>query len=236
MDIEANKATVSRLRGHLTRSIQNFKEECEINGDIIEAYRKVNAKISKLEDLLEEMGEKDGFPENYVQHELDNIVEKARWVKEMFKNATTETQVGTEGNNLDLQATITTGQIKQSIPKNNIKKPHELDDNATLKAYEEWKSKIRDFFTLSGMDQMDEKIRVTTLRAYLNPNMHKILQYSIGIKDNHNSTLEEVFDALRKFIRSKRNILLDKIDFERCRQRDGEDFETFFYQRTTSKY
>ena len=92
MDVEANKATVARLKGHLTRSIQNFKEECEINGDIIEAYRKVNAKISKLEDLLEEMGEKDGFPENYVQHELDNIVEKARSVKEMFKNATTETQ------------------------------------------------------------------------------------------------------------------------------------------------
>ena len=69
MDLEANKATVSRLKGHITRTIQNFKEECEINGDINEAYRKVNAKISKLEDLLEEMGEKDGFPENYVQNE-----------------------------------------------------------------------------------------------------------------------------------------------------------------------
>ena len=149
MDLEASKATVSRLKGHLTRAIQNLKEECEINGDINEAYRKVNAKISKLEDLLEEMGEKDGFPENYVQHKLDNIVEKAKSVKEMFKNATTETQIETEGNNLDLQAAITTGQIKQSIPKNNIKKPHELDDNATLKAYEEWKSKMKDFFTLS---------------------------------------------------------------------------------------
>ena len=118
---------------------------------------------------------------------------------------------GIEGNNLDLPATITTGQIKQSIPKNNIKKPHELDDNATLKAYEEWKSKIKDFFTLSGMDQMDEKIRVTTLLAYLTPNMHKILQYSIGIKDNHNTTLEEVFDAIRKFIRSKRKFCLIKL-------------------------
>ena len=58
--------------------------------------------------------------------------------------------------------------------------------------------------------------------------MHKILQYSIGIKDDDNSTLEEVFAALKKFIRSKRNILLDKVDFERCRQREGEDFETFF--------
>ena len=44
---------------------------------------------------------------------------------------------GTEGNDLDLQATIPTGQTKQSISKNNIKKPHELDDNATLKSYEE---------------------------------------------------------------------------------------------------
>ena len=81
MDLEANKATVSRLKGHLTRAIQNFKEECEINGDINEAYKKVNAKISKLEDLLEEMGEKDGFPENYVQKELDDVVKRQEWSK-----------------------------------------------------------------------------------------------------------------------------------------------------------
>ena len=78
----------------------------------------------------------------------------------MFKNAiTVNLQIGTVGNNnLDLQTTIPTGQTKHSIPKSNIKKTPELDDNAAnLKIYEEWRSKIKDFFTLNGMDTMDEK-------------------------------------------------------------------------------
>ena len=140
MDIEQAKASIARFKGHLTRAIDNLKKEIAINGDMANAYHKVNAKVDRLEEYLENLGEKATLPEEDVEQELQMLIEKADLAKDMFKNATTaETQVGIEGNNLDLQATIPTGQTKQSIPKNNIKKPHELDDNATLKTYEEWK-------------------------------------------------------------------------------------------------
>ena len=84
------------------------------------------------------------------------------------------------------------------------------------------------YFTLTGMDECEEKIKVTALRSFLSINTHKILQFSIGIKDEEEMELEEIFHALRKFIRSKRNILLDRIEFERCGQFEGEDFESYF--------
>ena len=63
------------------------------------------------------------------------------------------------------------------------------------------------------------------MRSFLSINTHKFLQFSIGIKDEQEMELEEIFHALRKFIRSKRNILLDRVEFERWRQIEGEDFE-----------
>ena len=58
--------------------------------------------------------------------------------------------------------------------------------------------------------------------------MHNILQYSIGIRNEEDRSMEEVLEAIRKFIRSKRNILLDRVEFEKYKQKDGEDFESFY--------
>ena len=66
------------------------------------------------------------------------------------------------------------------------------------------------------------------MRSFLSINTHKILQFSIGINDEEEIELETIFHAVKKFIRSKRNILLDRVEFERCKQREGEDFESFF--------
>ena len=58
--------------------------------------------------------------------------------------------------------------------------------------------------------------------------MHNILQFSIGIRDDDERTMVEVLEAVRKFIRSKRNVLLDRVEFERHKQKEDEDFESFY--------
>ena len=85
-----------------------------------------------------------------------------------------------------------------------------------------------DYFVLAGTNEWEEKIKITAMRSFLSIETHKVLQYSIGIKDEQEMELEEIFNALKKFIRSKRNILLDRVEFERCRQKENEDFESFY--------
>ena len=114
------------------------------------------------------------------------------------------------------------------IPKQNFKKPNELEEQATLKDFDEWKKKLMDYYTLTGIDKCDDKVKVTTLRSYLSKHMHNILEFSIGIRDEDETTMDDVLEAIRKFIRSRRNVLLDRVEFERCRQKEGEDFESFY--------
>ena len=87
------------------------------------------------------------------------------------------------------------------IPKQNFKKPNELEEQATLKDFEEWKSKLLDYYTLTGIDTCDDKVKVTTLRSYLSKHMHNILQFSIGIRDDDERSMDNVLEAIRKFIR-----------------------------------
>ena len=114
------------------------------------------------------------------------------------------------------------------IPKQNFKKPSELEEQATLKDFDEWKKKLMDYYTLTGIDKCDDKVKVTTLRSYLSKQIHNILEFSIDIKDENQTTMDDVLDAIRKFIRSRRNVLLDRVEFERYRQKEGEDFESFY--------
>ena len=66
MDIEQAKASIARFKGHLTRAIDNLKKVIAINGDIANAYHKVNAKVDRLEEYLENLGEKATIPEENV--------------------------------------------------------------------------------------------------------------------------------------------------------------------------
>ena len=60
------------------------------------------------------------------------------------------------------------------IPKQNFKNLSELEENASLKDLEEWREKLYDYFTLTGINQCEEKVKVTSLRSYLSPHTHKI--------------------------------------------------------------
>ena len=44
------------------------------------------------------------------------------------------------------------------IPKQNFKKPNKLEEHATLKDFEDWKGKLNDYYTLTGIDKFDDKV------------------------------------------------------------------------------
>ena len=89
-----------------------------------------------------------------------------------------------------------------SIPKQNFKKPNKLEEQATLKDFDEWKKKLMDYYTLTGIDKCEDKVKVTTLRSYLSKHMHNFLEVSIGIRDEAETTMDDVLEKTRKFIRS----------------------------------
>ncbi len=67
-----------------------------------------------------------------------------------------------------------------------------------MKDFDEWKKKLMDYYTLTGIDKCDDKVKVTTLRSYLSKHMHNILEFSIDIRDEDETTMDDVLDAIKK--------------------------------------
>ena len=191
---------------------------------IEKGYEEANAKLKKVESHLEDIEALDGVDDEWLSGEYQNIEDCENALIEMTKQ--NEVFLIDDGFQEDAGNVPTTGVSR--IPKQNFKKPSELEEQATLKDFDEWKKKLMDYYTLTGIDKCDEKVKVTTLRSYLSKHMHNILEFSIGIKDEDETTMDDVLNAIKKFIRSKRNVLLDRVEFERYRQKEGEDFESFY--------
>ena len=178
--------------------------------EIIEdGYKEAKAKFKKVESHLEYMGALDGIDDDWLSGELQCVEDCENTLNEMIRQG--EELVG-DVLQEDAGNVPTTGVSR--IPKHNFKKPNKLEEQATLKDFDEWKKKLIDYYKPTGIDKCDDKVKVTTLRSYLNTHMHNILEFSIGIRDEDEATMDDVLEANRKFISSKRNVLLHRVEFE----------------------
>ena len=111
--------------------------------------------------------------------------------------------------------------------KNVHKKPIEMQSDISLKDFEIWKRKFKDYLVLTGLNDAPRETQIATLRGFLSSDMYDKLRISVGVEDDTNLDVEQILELLRKFIRSKRNIALDRVLFDQRKQLEGEDFETF---------
>ena len=111
--------------------------------------------------------------------------------------------------------------------KNVHKKPVELESDISLKDFETWRRKFTDYLVLTGLSEASKSTQVATLRGFLSSDMYDKLRISIGVEYDTDMDAEQILESIRKFIRSKRNIALDRVLFEQRKQLEGEDFESF---------
>ena len=159
-EIEKAKATCARLKGHFTRAKNSLSMKLEArNGlHIIEkAYEEAIARLQKVESHLMEMENLDGIDEEWISCEFQGVEECNKALIEMSSQQEGSVMDDVfRGVNENLPGTGV-----NRIPKQNFKKPNELEEHATLKDFEEWKCKILDYYTLTGIDKCDEKVKVT---------------------------------------------------------------------------
>ena len=103
-----------------------------------------------------------------------------------------------------------------------------MDTDISLKDFEIWKRKFSDYLVLSGIKEASRQTQVAILRGFLTADMYSKLRISVGIEDDTEKNVDEILESIKKFIRSKRNIALDRVEFEQRKQMESEDFETFF--------
>ena len=80
---------------------------------------------------------------------------------------------------------------------------------------------------MTAINEAPRQAQVAALRGFLSSDMYDKLRIYVGVEDDTDLNVEQILEILRKFIRSKRNIALDRVLFEQRKQPEGEDFESF---------
>ena len=90
----------------------------------------------------------------------------------------------------------------------------ELESDISLKDFETWRRKFSDYLALTGLSEASKLTQVATLRGFLSSDMYDKLRISIGVEDDTDLDAEQILESIRNFIRSKRNIALNRVLFE----------------------
>ena len=91
-----------------------------------------------------------------------------------------------------------------------------------IEDFEIWRRNISVYLALTVLNQAPRQTQVATLRGFLSSDMYSKLRIAAGVEDDTDMELEQIREALRKSISSKRNIALDRTQFEERKQLEGE--------------
>ena len=106
--------------------------------------------------------------------------------------------------------------------------PEQMPADITLRDLSAWRRSWDDFAELEQLDRLPVSQQRAMLRTNLTVEMRAVLQLAIGIDTDDASSVSEIVDAIQGYVRSKRNVTLDRVALEERRQEEGETFDEYY--------
>ena len=103
--------------------------------------------------------------------------------------------------------------------------PEKLGRDVSLRTFKSWRLAWKDYATLARLNKLSTQEQIACLRTCLTEEMRATLEHVIG---EESSNPEDVLDKIEEYLRSQRNVALDRVLFEERRQEEGESFDNFF--------
>jgi hypothetical protein len=103
-----------------------------------------------------------------------------------------------------------------------------LHGDASLSQLRTWRNRWNDFCQLSQLSTYPANEQMAAFRMVLDPAMQQIVEVALGIYSATLLSPTDVLDQINTYIRSKRNIALDRVAFEDCRQSNSETYDDFY--------
>lgn len=89
-----------------------------------------------------------------------------------------------------------------------------------------WRNRWDDYAALNHLSSYPATEQMAELRMCLDPSMQQVVEIMVGISPA-TPTTPEVLDRIGNHVREKRNVALDRVAFEDCRQGSVESFDEF---------
>ncbi len=103
--------------------------------------------------------------------------------------------------------------------------PEKLTPETSVAKLKAWRKAWTDYASMCKIEDMKLDEQQALFRSSLSMDMRNILEERIGVQDKQ--TPEEILDEIERYIRKKRSVLLDIVQFENRKQKSGEDFDSY---------
>lgn len=108
-----------------------------------------------------------------------------------------------------------------------------LHGDASLAQLRSWRNRWNDFCHLNQMNAYPVNEQMAAFRMALDPAMQQVVEVALGILPTSPLSPSDVIDRITDHVRSKRNIALDRVAFDECRQHTSESFDDFYIRLRT---
>ena len=105
--------------------------------------------------------------------------------------------------------------------------PSKLLPDATFTAFKHWKRGWEDFSLTAGITALPQDHQIAYLRQALSTDMQCILRNNIGVEDDSSLPVDDIVVKIEDYFKSQRNQALRRLNYNRCRQNQGEDIMPF---------
>ena len=126
------------------------------------------------------------------------------------------------------QISRSNGSSVQKKPTNASPAPR-LNANCSLREFSSWKLKWADYCLLNNVEKLELKEQKAVFRSLLSDEWYRVIQFVLQIKlDDESITNNEIINEMQAYLRSQRNVVLDRKDFYLRNQQQGESFDDYY--------
>lgn len=121
-----------------------------------------------------------------------------------------------------------------SIPRDttsrriNMAGLEKLEASVTLQEFNTWRRKWEDHSRLERIASVPREEQRSALRVSLTSAMLQVVERVLGIAPEDDLETDQILDKIAEYIRKKRSVALDRVEFEECRQSQIETFDEYY--------
>jgi len=115
-------------------------------------------------------------------------------------------------------------QGRATLPKLTVHLPDKLDEDTDVRTFRRWLPSWENYARLVELEERGRQTQVATFWQCCTPGFLKIVNHTIGIQNNTGRELTDIFDCIKRHLRSLRNAHVDMKDLLSVRMKDGQDY------------
>ena len=103
-----------------------------------------------------------------------------------------------------------------------ITRPELLDNSISYKGFRQWRASWNNYAQLSKLSKSSPQDQLATFRTVCKPDFLDTLTYSVRVPENTDRGLNDIFDEIETFLKSKSSIAVDRHHLVTSKQDPGE--------------